>query len=69
MRGTVAGIGVTFGLSRIVRAGGGAGSVYDPPWPAFVAPILIVAAIGALATWIPSRRAMKIDPAAVLRHT
>jgi predicted permease len=67
--GTVAGIGLTFALSRIVRANGGAGSIYDPPWPAFVVPILIVAMIGALATWIPSRRALKINPSALLRAT
>jgi putative ABC transport system permease protein len=65
--GTCAGIGLTFALSRIVRASGGAGSIYDPAWPAFVVPVLIVAAIGTLATWIPSRRAMKINPAVLLR--
>jgi putative ABC transport system permease protein len=69
MTGTVLGIGLTFALSRIVRASGGAGSIYDPPWPAFVVPILIVAVIGALATWIPSRRALKINPAVLLRTT
>jgi len=67
--GTAFGIGLTFGLSRIVRASGGAGSVYDPTLTAFVVPILIVAVIGALATWIPSRRVMNINPALVLRNT
>jgi ABC-type antimicrobial peptide transport system permease subunit len=67
--GTILGVGLTFALSRIVRASGGAGSIYDPPWPAFVVPILIVAVIGALATWIPSRRALKINPAVLLRTT
>jgi len=65
--GTACGIGLTFALSRIVRASGGAGGVYDPDWPSFVAPVLVIAAIGAAATWIPSRRAMRVDPAAVLR--
>ena len=69
MMGTTAGIGVTFGLARIVRASGAAGSIYDPPWPAFVVPILIVVIIGALATWIPSRRALRINPATLLRST
>lgn len=69
MMGTATGIGLTFALARIVRASGGAGSVFDPPWPAFVVPILIVAVIGVLATWIPSRRALKINPAALLRTT
>jgi ABC-type antimicrobial peptide transport system permease subunit len=67
--GTAAGVGLTFALSRVVRANGGAGSIYDPPWPAFVVPILIVAAIGILATWIPSRRALRINPSALLRAT
>jgi predicted permease len=67
--GSAAGIAVTFSLSRVVRAGGGAGSIYDPPLHAFVWPVLIVLALGALATWIPSRRALKIDPSALLRTT
>ena len=65
--GAVAGIAVTFALSRIVRASGGAGGIYDPSWPAFVVPLVIVAAIGAIATWIPSRRAMRFKPAMLLR--
>ena len=67
--GSILGIGFTFALSRIVRAGGGGGSIYDPPVQAFVIPVLIVVVIGALATWIPSRRALKIDPAVLLRTT
>jgi ABC-type antimicrobial peptide transport system permease subunit len=67
--GSILGIAVTFALARVVRAAGGAGSVFDPPISAFVAPIVIVVAIGALATWVPSRRASKIDPATLLRTT
>jgi len=67
--GTACGIGLTFALSRVVRASGGAGGIYDPDWPAFAVPVLIVAVIGALATWIPSRRALKINPAVVLRNS
>ena len=37
--GSTCGIALTFGLSRLVRAAGGAGSLYDPPWPAFVVPV------------------------------
>jgi len=48
-------------------AAGGAGSLYDPTWPAFVLPVLIVFVIAALATWIPTRRAMRINPALLLR--
>jgi putative ABC transport system permease protein len=67
--GTSCGIGVTFALARVVRASGGGGSIYDPAWPAFVIPIVIVGVIGAVATWIPSRRAMRINPAVLLRTT
>jgi hypothetical protein len=65
--GTACGVGVTFALSRIVRASGGAGSIYDPSWPSFVVPVVILCVIGALATLVPSRRVLRIDPAAVLR--
>ena len=69
LMGTACGVGLTFALSRIVRAGGGDGSIYDPDWPAFAVPVLIVFVIGALATLMPSRRATKIDPAVLLRTT
>ena len=65
--GTTVGIGVTFGLSRIVRAAGGAGSLYDPSWTAFLVPLGIVLVVGALATWIPTRRALRISPSLLLR--
>jgi putative ABC transport system permease protein len=67
--GTACGIGLTFALSRMVRANGGVGSVYDPDWPSFAVPVAIVAVIGIGATWIPSRRAMGINPAVVLRNS
>jgi len=63
------GIACTFALSRVVRASGGAGTMLDPPWEGFVVPALVVLAIGAIATWIPSRRAMNADPAVLLRTT
>jgi predicted permease len=65
--GCTFGIGLTFALSRVVRASGGAGSIWDPAWQAFIAPLLIIAIIGVFATWLPSRRAMRINPAALLR--
>lgn len=65
--GATLGILMTFALAQVVRASGGAGSVFDPPITAFVVPILLVLVIGGVATWIPSRRAAKIDPALVLR--
>ncbi len=67
--GTFLGAGATFALTRVVHAAGGGGSMFDPRWPAFVVPVLIIVVIGALATWIPSRRALKINPAVLLRTT
>ena len=61
--GLACGIGATFALSRVVRATGGEGRMLDPNWPGFVIPVAIILAIGALATWIPSRRVLRIDPA------
>ena len=61
------GIGLTFGLSRLVRASGGAGSLYDPPLPAFVIPVGVVLAVALLATWVPLRRVLRINPALLLR--
>jgi putative ABC transport system permease protein len=65
--GSGLGLSVTFGLTRIVRASGGAGTPFDPSWPIFAIPVLLIAGIGALATWIPSRRALRINPAVLLR--
>jgi hypothetical protein len=65
--GLAAGLVLAFALRQIVRAGGGAGSAFDPHWPAFAVPAAIVVAIGALATWLPVRRAVGIDPAQLLR--
>jgi putative ABC transport system permease protein len=67
--GSALGVALTVGLSRVIRASGGAGSILDAPVHVLIAPLLIVLVIGALATWIPSRRAVKIDPAALLRST
>ena len=65
--GATAGIAVAFGLARVVRTSGGAGSIWDPGVQAFVIPVLLVVVIGAVATWIPSRRALRINPADLLR--
>jgi len=52
-----------------LRASGGAGTVFEPRTHVFLWPLLIVIAIGAIATWVPSRRALKINPAVLLRTT
>jgi predicted permease len=67
--GSALGLLLMFALSRVVRAGGGAGSIWDPALLSFVLPVVVVVAVGALATWIPSRRALKIDPVVLLRST
>ena len=67
--GAFGGVALTFALSRVVRASGGTGSMYDPPWPAFVVPVLIVCAVGAVATWVPSRRVRRLDPVVLLKGT
>jgi len=67
--GATLGIGLTFGLSRVVRAAGGAGSVFDPPLSAFLVPIGVIVVIAVLATWLPTRRAAAIDPVKMLRTT
>jgi len=67
MMGAIGGVGFTFALARIVRASGGGGSPFDADWTAFAIPTLIVAAIVALATWVPSRRVRRIDAATLLK--
>jgi len=66
--GATAGVTATFVLTRMVGAAGGGGSPFDTPgWEAFAVPVLVVLAVGALATWIPARRAMRVDPAILLK--
>ena len=65
--GMLCGVGATFALTRLAQ---GSGGVFDSPgWRAFVIPMLIVALIGSCATWIPARRAMRTNPAQLLRST
>jgi hypothetical protein len=56
-----------FGLARVVRAGGGAGSIWDPSIQSFLVPLAAVAIVAAIATWVPARRALDIDPVVLLR--
>ena len=65
--GTAIGIALTFALTRISQ---GRGGVFDSPgWQAFIVPMLLIFAIGTIATLIPMRRAMKINPSSLLRTT
>jgi hypothetical protein len=66
--GSTLGIAVTFGLSRMVGAAGGGGSSFDTPgWQAFAIPVLVVMGVGVVASWIPLARALRIDPALLLK--
>jgi predicted permease len=66
--GAALGVGVTFGLTKMVGAAGGDGSSFGTPgWEAFAVPVAIVLGVGALATWVPARRALRIDPAILLK--
>ena len=68
--GTACGVGGTFALSRVARAaGGGGGGMLDPSWPSFVIPVAIILGIVAFATWVPSRRALRLNLAVLLRST
>jgi putative ABC transport system permease protein len=65
LTGTLLGIGATFWVTRIVQ---GAGGVFDSPgWMAFGVPVMLVVIVAVLATWVPSRRVLRISPAALLR--
>jgi predicted permease len=66
--GSIAGLVAMFGLARLVRAGGGAGSIWDPSIMAFLIPMILVCGVAAAATWVPSRRALSVDPAVLLRQ-
>ena len=67
--GLVLGLGLMFGLRQVVRSTGGGGSSFDPQWRAFAIPMLIVVVIGIVATWLPSRRARRINPVQLLRSS
>ena len=67
--GAVVGLLLMLGLTRLVRSNGGAGSIWDPPLVAFLIPMIVLVVVGAIATWVPARRALKIDPVTLLRAT
>jgi ABC-type lipoprotein release transport system permease subunit len=48
----------------------GRGGVFDSPgWQAFVVPMVLILVIGTIATVIPMRRALRINPTSLLRTT
>jgi putative ABC transport system permease protein len=66
--GVFCGLGLMFVLSRVLRASGGAGSVFDPMPIAFIVPAAMIAVLGVAAAWLPARRASAIDPVVLLRN-
>jgi predicted permease len=66
--GSAVGVATTFALTRILGSAGGSGSSFGTPgWEAFAVPVLVVVGVGALASWIPVARALRIDPALLLK--
>ncbi len=63
--GVAIGTMLMFGLSRFAQ---GSGSVFDSRTSAvFIVPIVALFVVGALATWMPARRATTVNPAELLR--
>jgi ABC-type antimicrobial peptide transport system permease subunit len=43
--------------------------MYDPPWVAFLIPVLMITIVAGIATVLPALRARRIDPVILLRAT
>jgi putative ABC transport system permease protein len=63
--GIVAGLGGAYALARIMRSVVHEVSVTDAT--TYIATALMLAVISLIATWIPARRASRVDPVLVLR--
>jgi putative ABC transport system permease protein len=64
--GLFIGLGISFATNRLLTAQLWNTSPNDPLTYAVV--ILLIAAIGALACWVPARRAVRVQPMIALRH-
>ena len=63
--GTAIGIGATYALTRVAQ---GRGGVFDTPgWHTFAVPLILIVSVALIATIIPLRRALAINPATLLR--
>jgi ABC-type antimicrobial peptide transport system permease subunit len=65
--GATLGAAATFVVGRLIRASGGAGSVFDTAAHVYLAPLAILIVVGAVATWLPARRLRRLDAAVLLR--
>jgi putative ABC transport system permease protein len=64
--GLVIGLGISFATNRLLTAQLWNTSPNDPV--TFAVVILLITAIGALASWVPARRAVRVQPMIALRH-
>ena len=63
--GLTLGLGVSLALSRLVQGLLHEMSVSDPA--TFAAVVVVLGGVSLLASWLPARRAARLDPAVVLR--
>lgn len=66
MAGLALGLGLSFALTRVLKSHLYHVTATDPA--TFTVVSLILAAVALLASYIPARRASRIDPAAALRN-
>jgi putative ABC transport system permease protein len=64
--GTALGIVLAFGVSKILASGLVMINTFD--WLAYIRGVLVVLAACAAASYLPSRRAARIDPLSTLRY-
>ena len=65
--GSTCGIALTFGLSRVVRAAAAPARSTTRRGRRSCVPVVLVVIVAALATWIPARRALRVNPASLLK--
>ena len=63
--GTVLGAAVSVGAVRVLRALMYEMSVYDAP--TFAAVVVLLCVVALIASWLPARRASRVDPVLALR--
>jgi ABC-type antimicrobial peptide transport system permease subunit len=64
--GIVVGVGAALGLTRLVKSMLYGIQAYDPP--TLVGGVLILLLVALAASWIPARRAARVQPMDALRH-